>query len=121
VFNRFAIGKESCGVFVRFSCAFKYHASCDYFDALLCGVEIHEYERSFLHAKVAVVDGHYGATVPRSEPAEHVAAREANVVVEVHAFAADLHSRLASRQPAWRPQSLLGRTAVASKTGLPTH
>ena len=74
----------------------QYHAVRPVYGALLAaGVEIHEYERSFLHAKVAVVDGHW-ATVGSSnlDPLSMLLAREANVVVEDKAFAGDLHRRL---------------------------
>lgn len=74
----------------------QYHAVRPVYGALLAaGVEIHEYERSFLHAKVAVVDGHW-ATVGSSnlDPLSMLLAREANVVVEDKGFADDLHQRL---------------------------
>ena len=60
-------------------------------------VEIHEYTSSFLHAKVAVVDGRW-ATVGSSnlDPLSLLLAREANVVVEDTGFAMQLHSRLVS-------------------------
>ena len=59
------------------------------------GVEIHEYLPSFLHAKVAVIDGHW-ATVGSSnlDPLSLLLAREANVVVDDAAFARDLRERL---------------------------
>lgn len=59
------------------------------------GVEIHEYHKSFLHAKVAVVDGHW-ATVGSSniDPFSLVLSREANVVVENAGFAAELRHSL---------------------------
>ena len=74
----------------------QYHAVRPVYGALLAaGVEIHEYERSFLHAKVAVVDGHW-ATVGSSnlDPLSMLLAREANVVVEDKVFADDLQRRL---------------------------
>jgi hypothetical protein len=66
-----------------------------YRDLLAAGVEIHEYQASELHAKVAVVDGHW-ATVGSSniDPFSLLLAREANIVVENHAFASDLRRRL---------------------------
>jgi cardiolipin synthase len=95
----------------------QYHAVRPVYGALIdAGVEIHEYERSFLHAKVAVVDRHW-ATVGSSnlDPLSMLLAREANVVVEDHAFAADLNSRLqlaiTHHGRRVEPQSLLGRTA----------
>lgn len=59
------------------------------------GVEIYEYRRSFLHAKVAVVDRGW-ATVGSSniDPFSLVLAREANIAVHDRPFAADLRSRL---------------------------
>lgn len=74
----------------------QYHAARPVYGALLAaGVEIHEYSTSFLHAKVAVVDGHW-ATVGSSnlDPLSLLLAREANVVVEDTAFAEDLSTRL---------------------------
>jgi cardiolipin synthase len=61
------------------------------------GIEIHEYGRSFLHAKVAVIDGHW-ATVGSSniDPVSLLLAREANVVVEDEAFARELRDSLQS-------------------------
>jgi cardiolipin synthase len=60
-----------------------YHASRQLYGQLLAaGVEIFEYHASFLHAKVAVVDGVW-ATVGSSnlDPLSLLLAREANVVV----------------------------------------
>ncbi len=74
----------------------QYHAVRPVYGALLsAGIEIHEYEASFLHAKVAVIDGHW-ATVGSSnlDPLSLLLAREANVVIEDKLFAADLRARL---------------------------
>ena len=59
------------------------------------GVAIAEYHRSFLHAKVAVIDDHW-ATVGSSnlDPLSLLLAREANVVVADRTFAQQLHRRL---------------------------
>lgn len=59
------------------------------------GVEIHEYRRSFHHAKVAVVDREW-ATVGSSniDPFSLVLAREANLVVHDRDFAAALRVSL---------------------------
>ena len=76
----------------RYEYFMQYHAARPVYGALLAaGVEIHEYEAGFLHAKVAVVDGHW-ATVGSSnlDPLSLLLAREANVVVEDKAFAAAL-------------------------------
>ena len=66
-----------------------------YHQLLDAGVEIHEYQRSFLHAKVAVIDGRW-ATVGSSniDPVSLLLAREANVVVENEAFARELRDSL---------------------------
>ena len=74
----------------------QYHAARPVYGALLAaGVEIHEYEAGFLHAKVAVVDSHW-ATVGSSnlDPLSLLLAREANVVIEDRLFAEDLRQRL---------------------------
>lgn len=62
---------------------------------LEAGVEIYEYEESFLHAKVAVVDDTW-ATVGSSnmDPFSLLLAREANVAVYDAAFADTLRTRL---------------------------
>ena len=74
----------------------QYHAARPVYDALLkAGIEIHEYEASFLHAKVAVIDGHW-ATVGSSnlDPLSLLLAREANVVIEDRVFAEQLREQL---------------------------
>jgi cardiolipin synthase len=81
----------------RYEYFLQYYAARPVYGALLqAGVEIHEYSPSFLHAKVAVVDGHW-ATVGSSnlDPLSLLLAREANVMVEDAAFAQDLRQRLA--------------------------
>lgn len=84
----------------RYEYFMQYHAARPVYGALLAaGVEIHEYEPSFLHAKVAVIDAHGDkpwATVGSSnlDPLSLLLAREANVVVEDAAFAIDLRQRL---------------------------
>ena len=84
----------------RYEYFMQYHAARPVYGALLdAGVEIHEYAPSFLHAKVAVVDAmgeRPWATVGSSnlDPLSLLLAREANVVVEDAAFAADLRRRL---------------------------
>ena len=66
-----------------------------YGELLGAGVEIHEYAPSFLHAKVAVIDGRW-ATVGSSnlDPLSLLLAREANVIVDDARFAQDLRARL---------------------------
>lgn len=66
-----------------------------YAQLLAAGVTICEYHKSFLHAKVAVVDGRW-ATVGSSniDPFSLLLAREANVVVDDTGFAAELRASL---------------------------
>ncbi|OJY58384.1 cardiolipin synthase ClsB [Thiobacillus sp. 0-1251] len=66
-----------------------------YRDLLAAGVNIYEFKASELHAKVAVVDGHW-ATVGSSniDPFSLLLAREANLVVNDAGFAHDLRQRL---------------------------
>jgi len=96
-----------------------HYASRALYGTLLdAGVEIHEYYRSFLHAKVAVIDGHW-TTVGSSniDPFSLTLAREANIVALDRRFAAELHAALQQalelgarvvpksswfRQPLWR-------------------
>jgi len=85
----------------RYEYFMQYHAARPVYGALLAaGVEIYEYEPSFLHAKVAVIDAHGArpwATVGSSnlDPLSLLLAREANVVVKDAAFARQLRQRLA--------------------------
>lgn len=62
---------------------------------LRAGVEIHLYRAGFLHAKVAVVDGHW-ATIGSSniDPFSLLLAREANIVVADTRFSAELRESL---------------------------
>ena len=66
-----------------------------YAQLLAAGVSIQEYHRSFLHAKVAVVDGQW-ATVGSSniDPYSFLMAREANVFVRDPVFAGGLREAL---------------------------
>ncbi len=80
----------------RYEYFMQYYASRPVYGQLLeAGVSIHEYSPSFLHAKVAVIDGRW-ATVGSSnlDPLSLLLAREANVVVEDAAFAGALRARL---------------------------
>jgi cardiolipin synthase len=80
----------------RYEYFMQYHAARMVYGKLLAaGVEITEYQVSFLHAKVAVIDGHW-ATVGSSnlDPLSLLLAREANVVIDDVAFAQDLQVRL---------------------------
>ncbi len=83
----------------RYEYFMQFHASRAVYGALLAaGIRIIEYEASFLHAKVAVMDGPRGAlaTVGSSnlDPLSLLLAREANVFVRDDAFAAALRGRL---------------------------
>ncbi len=71
-----------------------YAAHALYDELLSEGIEIHEYTRSFLHAKVAVIDD--AATVGSSniDPFSLLLAREANVFVNDRAFATRLRERI---------------------------
>ena len=62
---------------------------------LKAGVEIYEYHRSFLHAKVAVIDDQW-STVGSSniDPMSLLLAREANVMIDDAGFARELKSSL---------------------------
>jgi len=77
----------------------QHHASRAVYGKLLAGgIEIIEYAPSFLHAKVAVMDGPAGtvATVGSSnlDPLSLLLAREANVFVVDDAFGAELRGHL---------------------------
>jgi cardiolipin synthase len=66
-----------------------------YGQLLDAGIEIHEYRKSYLHAKVAVIDGHW-ATVGSSniDPFSLLLSYEANVVVDDRDFGAVLSESL---------------------------
>ena len=69
----------------------RYAAQALYAAALKNRIRIFEYEKSFMHAKVAVVDG-YWATVGSSniDPFSLLIAKEANLVVRDRSFADEL-------------------------------
>jgi cardiolipin synthase A/B len=74
----------------------QHYATHALYDQLLAeGVEIYEYQPSYLHAKVAVVDGQW-ATVGSSniDPFSLLLAREANLVVQDAGFAGELRANL---------------------------
>ena len=86
----------------------QHYATHALYDQLLAaGIEIYEYQASYLHAKVAVVDGQW-ATVGSSniDPFSLLLAREANLAVQDSGF-----RRRVARQPADRD---LARCAYAS-------
>ena len=66
-----------------------------YGNLLDAGVEIHEYQRNYLHAKVGVIDGHW-ATVGSSniDPFSLLLSYEANLVVDDTVFGAALTESL---------------------------
>lgn len=101
-FRRALIAAASRGVKVtlllqaRVEYRLLHHASRALYGQLLAaGVAIQEYHRSFLHAKVAVVDGQW-ATVGSSniDPYSFLMAREANVFVRDPVFAGGLREAL---------------------------
>lgn len=74
----------------------QHYATQALYGALLkAGVRIFEYQPSFLHAKVAVIDGNW-ATVGSSniDPFSLMLAKEANIVVRNRAFAMNLRQSL---------------------------
>lgn len=80
----------------RYEYFMQYYAARPVYASLLeAGVEIHEYSASFLHAKVAVIDGEW-ATVGSSnlDPLSLLMAREANVVTRNQPFAQELRQQL---------------------------
>jgi cardiolipin synthase len=92
-----------------------------YGQLLAAGIAIHEYRASFLHAKVAVVDGSW-ATVGSSniDPLSLLLAREANVVVQDAAFAAEVERVLdtAIREGAMHlPPEVYGRRSWMRRVG----
>jgi cardiolipin synthase len=108
---------------------FLHHASRALYGSLLeSGVEIQEYHKSFLHAKVAVVDGQW-ATVGSSniDPFSLLMAREANIVVEDAAFADQLRASLLGLiehgarpvvREGWSKQPFIPRTLAWMSYGL---
>jgi cardiolipin synthase len=107
----------------RVEYALLHHASRALYGPFLdAGIEIHEYGKSFLHAKVAVIDRRW-ATVGSSniDPFSLLLAREANVVVDDAAFAQQLRRSLLAAMAAgarpvhrdnWRRQPLPARLAA---------
>jgi cardiolipin synthase len=66
-----------------------------YGSLLSAGIEINEYHRSFLHAKVAVFDGRTASVGSSNiDPFSLLLAREANVFVDDAGFAGELHESL---------------------------
>ncbi|GAB4464249.1 MAG: cardiolipin synthase ClsB [Burkholderiaceae bacterium] len=80
----------------RVEYALQHHAQRALYDQFFAaGIEIHEYLPSYLHAKVAVIDGAW-STVGSSniDPYSLLLAREANVVVYDERFGAELQAVL---------------------------
>ncbi len=105
-----------------------YAARALYGAFLDAGIEIHEYKKSFLHAKVAVIDRRW-ATVGSSniDPLSLLLAREANVIVDDREFATGLRQSLAAAMAAgahqilrenWKAQPLPKRFAMWLGYGL---
>ncbi len=106
-----------------------HYASRALYGTLLeAGIEIHEYHKSFLHAKVAVIDGTW-ATVGSSniDPLSLLLAREANVMVDDARFAGQLHASLQAamdggaqqvRAESWRKRPFPARVAHWACYGL---
>jgi cardiolipin synthase len=100
-----------------------HYASRALYGAFLdAGIQIAEYHKSFLHAKVAVIDGVW-ATVGSSniDPFSLLLAREANVVVDDRGFATDLRASLVAamadgarevKRESWGQQPLAVRVAT---------
>jgi cardiolipin synthase A/B len=92
------------------------------------GIEIHEYHKSYLHAKVAVVDCCW-STVGSSniDPFSLLLAREANVVIDDEGFAGELRAGLLAaiadgatqvRRESWAAEPLAVRTMTWLSYGL---
>jgi cardiolipin synthase len=107
----------------------QHYATHALYDQLLAaGVEIHEYQPSYLHAKVAVIDGLW-STVGSSniDPFSLLLAREANLAIQDTGFAAELRASLlaAIANDALRigdgnnvSRSLLGRLIARASYGI---
>jgi cardiolipin synthase len=101
----------------------QHYASRAFYGPLLdAGVEIYEYKRSFMHAKVAVIDQRW-STVGSSniDPFSLLLAREANIVVDDQPFAQELQRNLQRdmesgamivAKTAWRQQPWLERALI---------
>lgn len=105
-----------------------HYATRALYEALLHkGIEIYEYQASFLHAKVAVIDEEW-ATVGSSniDPFSLLLAREANVVMKGQTFAKELRQSLiqameegaVSIRTNWKGRSYLNRMLTRLCYGL---
>ncbi|HLU14415.1 MAG TPA: phospholipase D-like domain-containing protein, partial [Burkholderiaceae bacterium] len=91
--------------------AMQYRASRYMYDRLVDqGIVLYEYLPSYLHAKVAVIDGHAMVGSANLDPFSSLLAREANVWIQDDAFAeqltAALEAQLASSCQRVTPQVL---------------
>ncbi len=112
----------------RVEYALLHYASRALYGSMLdAGIVIYEYRKSFMHAKVAVIDRHW-ATVGSSniDPFSLLLAREANVVVEDRKFAGELHASLDAAMAAgaqkveresWQRQPLTRRALIWTAYG----
>ncbi|MFH1341828.1 MAG: cardiolipin synthase ClsB [Pseudomonadota bacterium] len=101
----------------------QHYASRAFYGPLLdAGVEIYEYKRSFMHAKVAVIDQRWSAVGSSNiDPFSLLLAREANIVVDDQPFAQELRRNLQRdmesgamivAKTAWRHQPWLERALI---------
>ncbi len=107
----------------------QHYATLALYDELLgAGIEIHEYHVSFLHAKVAMVDGIW-STVGSSniDPLSLWMAREANLVVHDKGFADSMrqsllheikYGALPVQREKWREHGLLKRLMMRASYAL---
>lgn len=107
----------------------QHYATHALYDRLLAaGVEIYEYQPSYLHAKVAVVDGQW-TTVGSSniDPFSLLLAREANLAVRDAGFAEELRASLMAAiaddalriEPAqWRRSNFVARALMRLSYGM---
>ncbi|MDA8109099.1 MAG: cardiolipin synthase ClsB [Betaproteobacteria bacterium] len=106
-----------------------HYASRALYGSLLdAGIEIHEYHRSFLHAKVAVFDARWASVGSSNiDPFSLLLAREANVFVDDRGFATELRTSLmeamrSGAQPvppqSWKRQPLWLRVRIWIGYGL---
>ena len=102
IFRRALLEKARAGVRVvlllqgRVEYRLQHYATLALYDELLrSGVEIYEYQASYMHAKVAVVDGTW-STIGSSniDPFSLWLAREANLVIDNEAFSGGLRADL---------------------------
>jgi len=113
----------------RVEYALMHYASRALYGSMLgAGIEIHEYHKSFLHAKVAVVDTRVASVGSSNiDPFSLLLAREANLFVEDFEFASQLRRSIheamesgARRVPpqSWQRQPLMLRIRIWIAYGL---